>query len=376
LTTFTQTSKPHYPVLDGLRGIAALMVVIFHVFEAFITTRYDQIMNHGYLAVDFFFLLSGFVIGYAYDDRWSSMSVKEFFKIRLVRLQPMVIIGMIVGAICFYFQSSAFFPLIAPTPIWQVILIMLIGFTMIPVPPSMDIRGWAEMYPLNGPGWSLFFEYLVNILYALFVRNFSTLMLAFLVVVSAGLLIDLTVFGAAGDVIGGWALDGPQIYIGFVRVLFPFFGGLLLYRTGRLAHITNAFLWCSAAVIIIFSVPRIGDSNTNWMNGLYESFAIIVLFPLIIFMGASGELKSSLSKRICKFFGDISYPIYITHYPLIYIFTAWVKDNQITLQEGWLWGLIVVISSITLAYTSFLFYDIPVRSWLKSRLLLIRQASS
>src|SRR6478735_8621078 len=93
-TTAIAPGKSHFEILDGLRGIAALMVVIFHVFEAYSDadpTR--QIINHGYLAVDFFFLLSGFVIAYAYDDRWSRMGQWEFYKRRLVRLQPMIIMG-------------------------------------------------------------------------------------------------------------------------------------------------------------------------------------------------------------------------------------------------------------------------------------------
>src|SRR5882757_1690877 len=102
--------KPHFPILDGLRGVAALTVVAFHICEAHSTSHLDQVINHGYLAVDFFFLLSGFVIGYAYDDRWMKMSVGNFFKRRLIRLQPMVIMGMIVGAIAFYFQGSALWP--------------------------------------------------------------------------------------------------------------------------------------------------------------------------------------------------------------------------------------------------------------------------
>src|SRR5688572_17421292 len=87
------TSKPHYPILDGLRGVAALTVVAFHIFEAHAASRFVQVINHGYLAVDFFFVLSGFVIGYAYDDRWSKMTIGGFFKTRLIRLQPMVIMG-------------------------------------------------------------------------------------------------------------------------------------------------------------------------------------------------------------------------------------------------------------------------------------------
>ena len=89
----TLPTKKHYAILDGLRGVAAIMVVAFHIMEAHATSRFDQVINHGYLAVDFFFLLSGFVISYAYDDRWSKMSLGDFFKIRLIRLQPMVIMG-------------------------------------------------------------------------------------------------------------------------------------------------------------------------------------------------------------------------------------------------------------------------------------------
>ena len=71
-------SKPHYVLLDGLRGVAALLVIWYHVFEGFATSPIDQKFNHGYLAVDFFFILSGFVIGYAYDDRWkTTMTQKE-----------------------------------------------------------------------------------------------------------------------------------------------------------------------------------------------------------------------------------------------------------------------------------------------------------
>ena len=102
-------SKPHYEILDGLRGVAAVMVIIFHLFEAHAGgSHLTQIINHGYLAVDFFFMLSGVVIGYAYDDRWNRMTVGTFFKRRIIRLHPMVIMGSIVGAVFFYFQVITF----------------------------------------------------------------------------------------------------------------------------------------------------------------------------------------------------------------------------------------------------------------------------
>ena len=119
-------TRPHYEILDGLRGVAAFMVVIFHTFEAYANdNRFTQKINHGYLAVDFFFLLSGFVVAYAYDDRWADtskarggrMTQWEFYKRRLIRLQPMVIMGNLIGAATFYLQAGpAIFPLVAARP--------------------------------------------------------------------------------------------------------------------------------------------------------------------------------------------------------------------------------------------------------------------
>src|SRR5947208_11017828 len=118
-------SKSHYEILDGLRGVASIMVVIFHVFETYSGDRFHQIINHGYLAVDFFFLLSGFVVAYAYDDRWGKMSQWDFYKRRLIRLQPMVIMGNIIGAALFYLQYCPMFSLLSGTPVWKMLIVML-----------------------------------------------------------------------------------------------------------------------------------------------------------------------------------------------------------------------------------------------------------
>ena len=365
--------KSHYPILDGLRGVAAIMVVIFHIFEAHATSHFDQIINHGYLAVDFFFLLSGFVIGYAYDDRWGTLTTWGFIKRRLVRLQPMVVMGMIIGAVCFYFQESTIFPIIKNVSVWQMLLIMVIGFTIIPVPPSMDIRGWAEMHPLDGPAWTLFFEYIVNVLYALGVRKFSKPALSILVLLAACFLIHVAVTSKSGDVVGGWSLDPTQLHIGFARVLYPFFAGLLLFRMAKLTHKKNAFLWCSLLIIAILAMPRIGSSEQLWMNGLYDSLSIVFVFPLIVYLGASGTVEGKSAQKLCKFLGDISYPIYITHYPLIYIYTGWVYDTKIPMQRSFPVALLVFASSIALAYACLRLYDEPIRRWLNTRILKARR---
>jgi peptidoglycan/LPS O-acetylase OafA/YrhL len=203
-------TKKHFTILDGLRGVAACMVVIFHLFEANAVSPLTQIINHGYLAVEFFFLLSGFVIGYAYVDRWEKLTIVGFFRKRLKRLQPMVVMGMFIGAVFFYFHASNLWPGIATLPFWKVMRVMVIGFFMIPVPPSIDIRGWSETYPLNGPAWSLFYEYIVNILYGLRVRRFSKFWLSMLVLLSGIALIHFSITNHSGDLIGGWSLEPEQ----------------------------------------------------------------------------------------------------------------------------------------------------------------------
>ena len=167
-------SKPHYAILDGLRGVAALVVIWYHVFEGFATSPLDQKFNHGYLAVDFFFILSGFVVGYAYDDRWKGrsgnasgvrggMRIRDFLKRRLVRLHPMVVLGSVLGAVTFLIQGSVQWDG-AHVPFGAVMIAMLLGMFLIPAYPGApyEVRGNNEMYPLNGPSWSLFFEYIGN----------------------------------------------------------------------------------------------------------------------------------------------------------------------------------------------------------------------
>ena len=122
-------SKPRYEILDGLRGVAAIMVIIFHLFETY--AHGQQHINHGYLAVDFFFVLSGFVIGYAYDDRWDKMTTWGFFKRRLTRLHPMVLMGTVIGA-CLFFFATAAFPKELNTPLWKFFVCFVMGLFIIP----------------------------------------------------------------------------------------------------------------------------------------------------------------------------------------------------------------------------------------------------
>lgn len=361
------SAKPHYVILDGLRGIAAIIVVTFHLTEFLASGPLDILVNHGYLAVDFFFLLSGFVIGYAYDDRWGEMSIGSFIKRRVERLQPMVILGMTLGALGFYFTDSTIWPLIHTVPLWKMLLVMFIGYTILPVPLSLDIRGWQEMHPLNSVGWSLFFEYIANILYAVGIRKLSKTALSIFVLLSAVALAQLAI--SKGDVSGGWTLNVEQVRIGLTRVMYPFFAGLLLSRVSKPKPVKYAFLWCSLLIIVVLYMPRIGGADHFWMNGIYESVCIIFIFPLIVYLGAGGIIHTTVERKLCKFLGDISYPLYLVHYPFVYFYVAWASNRQsTTLVDALPYALLILFGSIGLAYASLKWYDEPARKWLRKKM--------
>jgi len=359
-------TKPHYNVLDGLRGVAAITVVCFHIFEAFATSHLDQRINHGYLAVDFFFILSGFVIGYAYDDRWSKMSTKDFIRRRIIRLHPMVVMGAVLGAIMFYFQGCSVWDVSSVT-ITALLGATLLNALLIPAMPGHEVRGLGEMFPLNGPSWSLFFEYIGNILYVLIIRKFSTKILALLVFIAGCGLATFAIAGPYGDICAGFSLTEIEFTAGFLRVLFSFSAGLLLSRIFRPAHIKGAFWICSITIVTLLALPRLGGAEHLWINGLYDTICCVVIFPILVYLGASGKSTDKYTTRLCRFLGDISYPLYTVHYPFIYLYYTWVKNNKLTFEQSLPGAAAVVIGSIILAYICLKLYDIPIRNYLAKR---------
>ena len=386
-------TKTHYLILDGLRGAAALMVLWYHVFEGFAFAGGTAIetFNHGHLGVDFFFMLSGFVISYAYDDRWKSQSrnansltIGAFFKRRLIRLQPMVVMGALIGLITYLIQGGVRWDGTQMSFHWIMIAFFLAMF-LIPAYPgaAYDVRGNGEMYPLNGPSWSLFFEYIGNILYALFIRKLSNKKLAALVVATGLLWIAFVVFDVSGyDMIGiGWTLDAVNFFGGLLRMMFPFTLGMLMARNFNVksqkskvegfcfkSFITKNIFWIAILVMfVLFSMPYITKTGSISLNGIYELACIILVFPFIVWFGAAGNITSKFSTKVCKFLGDISYPLYIVHYPVMYLFYSWLIDNKLyTLGETWQIVVLVMATNIALAYACLKLYDEPIRKRLKA----------
>ena len=372
--------KPHFALLDGLRGVAALAVLWYHVNEGFAFAEAtngagDGIIrsfNHGYLAVDFFFLLSGFVIAYAYDDRWNQgLTMGNFIKRRLIRLHPMLIAGAIIGAITFLIQGGVTWSG-ESVSLAQVLLCLGLTFLFIPSVPGgcYEVRGNGELFPLNGPYWSLFFEYIGNLLYGLLLRRLSTKVLAVFVA-----LIGITFFWFAtcniseyGSIGVGWTLDTVNFCGGLLRMLFPFTLGMLLSRTFKPRPVRGAFWLCSILLVALFAVPYIEAMQPLCMNGVFEMTCIMLIFPAIVLLAASCTSVGAGTNRIATFLGELSYPLYTVHYPLMYLFYAGlIANEQYNFMSAPWQSLCVMGGSILLAIVLMKCYDAPVRKWLTKK---------
>lgn len=365
--------KPHYELLDGLRGVAALLVIWYHFFEGFATSGVDQKFNHGYLAVDFFFVLSGFVIGYAYDDRWKMGLTKGGFILRrLIRLQPMVVMAVCLGVISFIIQGCEHWDhTIAPT--WAIVMSFVFGLFMLPAFPGMDVdvRGNGEMFPLVGPAWSLFFEYIGSILYAVWLHRLTNKVLGIVVVLSGmGLgIVALTNMSGAYSLGVGWSMANLGFFGGLMRLGFSFGIGLLISRGFKPIKVKGAFWICSIAIAIMMCLPYITlTGEPSILNAVYDLLCTWIVFPMVVFIGASGKTTDRHSKKICDFLGVISYPIYIIHYPVMYLFYSWVWNNGYTFGDVWYVTVIIFLVLIPVAYFFVRFYDEPIRKWLTSKL--------
>lgn len=363
--------RPRYELLDGLRGVAALMVIFYHIGEGFATSPVDQAINHGYLAVDFFFVLSGFVLGYAYDGRWQrGMTEGGFLLRRIIRLQPMVVVGVLLGVISFIVQGCEKWDG-SGVSIGAVALSLLLGLFMLPALPGTvpEVRGNGEMFPLNGPSWSLFFEYIGSVFYALFLHRMGNRALGlFTAAAGIGLAVIAVCNGSGTYHLGvGWTAADYGFWMGLVRMTFSFSIGLLMSRNFKPLKIRGAFWLCSLLIVAILAVPYIG-SEVNVANGIYDAVCTLFVFPLIVYMGASGRTTDELSGRTCEFLGAISYPVYIIHYPFIYLFYAWVWSKELTFGEVWPVAVGIVVMVVVLAWLLLKCYDEPVRRWLTRKL--------
>jgi len=338
-------------MLDGLRGVAALCVVTFHFME-WVYTPDKNFIGHGFLAVDFFFCLSGFVIGYAYDDRMGKMGVLEFFKSRLIRLHPLVISGSVLGLLAFLFDPFGGHPELYSTG--KIILAFFCSMLLIPLPVIAD-RSF-NLFSFNAPSWSLFWEYVANIVYAFVLYRLSRHYLLLLTIL-AGVGICFVAY-CSGNLLGGWS--GPTFWDGSARVSYSFLAGLLIYRSNWIIKNKLGFIGVSLLLFLAFIMPY-----TKWA-WLSEPLVVLFYFPLLIALGAGASLAAGI-KKVCAFLGKISYPLYMTHYAVLWMYGNYVASHKPGAVHL---ALIIFVGMVLVVVASYLvmkIYDMPFRKYLSDK---------
>lgn len=338
--------KGRFVVLDGLRGIAALVVITDHVASPMLET----LLPGRYLAVDFFFVLSGFVLAHVYGERLArGMSFAALMRARFIRLYPLYLIGLAAGGALAFLQVVKGWN---DATLTQVAVSGLFAFFFIPCPPSLSV--WHDApYSLNPPAWSLFFELFVNAIFAGLGRRLTPkVCMAFMGLGAVALVPTALHFGQLD---GGFAWS--NFVAGFPRVIFGFFAGVFLYQTKLYQRLPALPAWAAfAALLAVFMAPA-GD-----LRPIYDLFAVLILFPALVALSANSVGWSPLM-RASAIVGMLSYGVYILHVPL----WGWLQP----LLERFGLGLPGVAAVALTAVTAMLatavldaFFDRPVRKWL------------
>jgi peptidoglycan/LPS O-acetylase OafA/YrhL len=358
--------KSHFEVLDGLRGTAALSVLLFHILEMTTPDVAQNPLRHAHLAVDFFFALSGFVLGHAYDARMSAavapgrrLDLKSFLLRRLIRLHPMVILSMILGLFAFLFDPFVGSNTAVDSQVPLSMVAAVFGLSLLLLPsPSLPNR-FGETHSLNGPAWTLLQEYIANVAYGVLGQRLSRRALGALCAVSAvGLVLTALHFGNLST---GWAWS--NFWAAPVRLLYPFCAGLLLYRLDIRIALPHSYLWLSLLLVALFAAPALGR-----FDALYEALCVVFAFPLVICLGAGVARLEGSAGKLCRLSGRLSYPVYIVHYPAIYLFAHWNWNTHPSSAQLWLVASLLYAGVIFVAWLLLKYYDEPLRAYLTRKL--------
>jgi peptidoglycan/LPS O-acetylase OafA/YrhL len=342
-----------YVGLDGLRGIAAICVVFHHGMHFF---GQASIPAHAQLAVDFFFMLSAFVIADAYAARRvAGLSAARFMAIRWIRLFPMHLLGLVAGlAVALTVPTG----LDAGT-LWTAFFLAITLFA----PIWTSRTDSPSAFVLNGPAWSLYFEWIANIAWVtVLVRLGRGALLA--IVVASGIVYCLVAVRRGGV---GWGYEVYALALGLPRVTFPYVVGLTIwtFRDYLPATISSAgFLLIAAAFVLLLGFPTF---RVHIDLAAYELAVVCVGFPAIIFLGAA-QVPARLD-AILMWLGRISYPLYIIHFPILRLVSSRSGLHTDSRGEAFLWVVGEVVAALLLADALQRVWDAPVRDRLTRHLL-------
>ncbi|MBD9449513.1 acyltransferase [Rhizobium sp. RHZ01] len=355
----SESTGHRYAGLDLLRGIAALVVVLKHF-----KTRLDlpYLAPNGYLAVDFFFVLSGFVIASAYQGQLKdgTLSATAFFRKRLIRLLPLVVIGAIVAVALELGRLN----LDQMQHLKDVAIAFVFGITLLPILQTSGLHTPTleqSVFPLNTPTWSLFFEIFANIAFAVCAR-FRLFSWTLLVVIFASGVWLLFAIKSAGS--ANFGFNPAGFWLGFPRVIWSFSVGLLIYKYRFLAP-KGTFVPASVVLIAVLMLP-----DTGLPKALTDTIAVMIIMPVVVFACLNADLGKT-ARRWAVWGGNLSYPLYALHYPLVHVLSFAAKGLHLSWAQQ---GGVVIAGTVVITGFSAVIYavvDVPARRRLS---LLARRA--
>lgn len=343
--------RHHLLALDGLRGVAALAVVVYH--RRWWVADDSDFLQHAYLAVDFFFMLSGLVVALAYEQRLVErrLSFRGFALLRVIRLYPMIVVGALLGAawMCLHGLTRD-----DPAEIARTAAAFPFAALLVPIPPAL----FPLPFALNEPSWSLFFEVAANLLFAACVPWLRGRALGVVI-----LLFGVAMVATASSYDGlnaGWKWG--ELPAGFVRVGFAFFAGVGLYRLRGTRH------WPALALpfpllALLLTAALLPSLLPGGANAAYDLAMTMLVFPALIVL-ASNDRAAGRWNGVMRVSGELSYPLYITHFPLLALSEALLW--RLHLPNLAMLGLSVAIAAVA-ALVFARAFDVPVRKWLSRK---------
>jgi len=320
--------KHVYATLDGIRGIAAVLIAMRHSGSFF--PGWD--FPHSWLAVDLFFVISGFVVASAYDRRLADgLTAGEFMRIRLIRLYPLYLAGLLLGfgagVLCWLGGTDA------RLNAGVLVACLMFGLVLLP-----SISSWNdETFPLNPPAWSLFFELAINALYGVAHRFLTPGRLVAVAVVSGAILLEMALTGQRLDEGHSWG----RFDVGFVRVTYSFTLGILLFHLPCRPVMSSPW---SAAILLLAAAILMVPSLGAW----YPLLAITLLMPALVLLAARVEPGPKV-RRGWHLLGRISYPLYVLHAPAA-IYVEWSFGRAGLPQPGVAVGLVFLLAMMAIAW--------------------------
>jgi peptidoglycan/LPS O-acetylase OafA/YrhL len=296
-----------YEALDGVRGLAAVFVMLYH----YASRNGLAWFSGSWAAVDVFFMLSGFVIMHSYGKKIESgLPFKQFILIRLVRLWPLFAIGMLIGVVAILFHIAkhphhADFVSLLSASILNIFFIPYFSFTQ---SEQGKLFSSGIIFPINDPAWSLFFELFVNVLFFAYLRYCKKLKLIYIVLISYVVMsVAYYVYKSQNP---GW--DAATFLLGFPRVIAEFFMGVLIYKIHRrINHIPPLFALIMTMIFLMLF----------WSGNIRFSWTFFLLLtPIFIALYSRVEVNSA-GKVLCRYLGNLSYPLYVLHIPLYCLMT-------------------------------------------------------